>query len=861
MVKESYSDASSFPMGQGSTNCSVGLASNKFSFENEISTLLELFHRQITLDKTSKNEKTHKQNSSERSMESSSNNFDLDYIINKQVSSFAIPSFSVTSLTIVWVVNLLVCLLCFILAEIYQEYLDPFPLILLVILGCHLITMNNFFPYVLGRYRYGSHHYQLYQPFKGGHKFIILQFFGIFCVLFSLSVAFFHTLFLLSLSSHKNVHHGLYTIVIVFGIAGNILLYRSLHYFQPHKKRNVSTHSDTNDANPIFNETFPTPESFLEILYTGPNRESGLVVIFVIAQYFVSVLVVFLPDIATIVGVCCFLAQLLSGVLIHFTIGRAHRPGYGFGALRLRRGADTIGFWTARALYIGSLATNVALLMNSTIIHKIPFICVCVASLNGFSSIIFFFFVRTASFSATGVTPSESIFHLYGTVLNVATYLLGASYVMLTFYITLYEAELNNSKVGQNIKEILHFCLQLILAFSLFMAPITQACGCAIHNVDFAILCSFQVKPAFLSIQWGIWLLYLSEFLATALFLFTGTHFFGLIACISSAFTVTCITYSARIYNSEPDRSLWVDSTDLTTNLNDTTQGHCDTQSYSLDNASKQQKLESDLAFAKLRSLFLNSEEYSQYEGFRSLELSSLFNTGMIYAYICALTSFMLCFVIDLSERYMCFDAAIPRSKVLLLGCLFIGVSVPLANFSAQNKDIQVHNPLSANSRYVVLYVLSWTLHVFNILGNLFLINHFQKEGYSMALISHTIRGLLQFIPLILITIFIAMKHKNDLQNRQHRWISIRALQTLNLIFSKMLARVERKEDKDTLQILFSAVAEPVLQMFGGLDSPDMLHLCLPTQMRFGSKEDVQESQKAPFQPFFGCTKKTLQRS
>ncbi|CCW60934.1 unnamed protein product [Phytomonas sp. EM1] len=824
--------------------------SDKCPSEDEISMILELFRKQITFPGTSKNKEIRQEDSSEQPIESLPNNFDLGYLINKRVSSFAIPSFSTTSLTIVWIVNLLVCLLCFVLAEIYQGHLDMFPLILLVVLGCHIITLNNFFSYMLGRHRYGAHRYRLYQPFQGGHRFVIMQFFGISCVLFSLAVAFLHTLFLLSSSSHKEAQHGLYTTVIVFGVAGNILLHLSLYYFQPHEGERALMHADGNQESPTSNNgTFFNPTSFLELLYISPNCESALVVIFAIAQCFVSALVVMLPEIATIVSVCFLVLQLLSGATVHFFIGRAYKPGYCLGTLRLRRSADTIGFWIARALYIASVAMNALFLKSSSILHATPFVLVCIATFNGFSNVIFLFIVRSTSFSSIEVKPSNGIFRFFGAVLNVVTYLLGAVYIVLTLYITLHEDEMNCSDAGRSARDILYFCLQLILVFSLFLAPITQVAGCAIHGANFTIHHSSQGRPAFLFIQCGAWLLYLSELLATALFLFTGTHSFGLIASLSSAFSVTCITFSERIYNARPDRLCELEGGVSAANLSDMGEDGSDVQDFHLDNASKQQRPESRSAFDKRRSLLLDGGSYSEDEVSGNLQLGSLLNAEMICAYVCAFASFTLCLVLDLSEHYKWFDADIPRSKLLLLGCLFYGASVPLADFSSRSKGIHVFYLFSSSPTFVVLHALSWTVHVLGIVVNLFIFAHYQEKDHAAALKTHTIRGLLQFIPLILITIYIAMEYKNDLQNRQRRWLGVQALDTLNQILSKMVERSEKKEDKDALQIMFSAVAEPVLQTFGVLDSSEMLYLRLPIQASSSSEQGTPEGHEASHQP------------
>lgn len=74
--------------------------------------------------------------------------------------------------------------------------------------------------YFLGRKKFGTQYYRLYQPFMGGQRFVILQFLGVLTLMFAMIGASAH----LKVFDASHVTHGVLASLGAAGVIGSTLL-------------------------------------------------------------------------------------------------------------------------------------------------------------------------------------------------------------------------------------------------------------------------------------------------------------------------------------------------------------------------------------------------------------------------------------------------------------------------------------------------------------------------------------------------------------------------------------------------------------------------------------------------------------
>lgn len=597
--------------------------------------------------------------------------------------------FSTVSLLTVWVVDCIGGLLCFLLAEIYQDFYPAFPLVFFLALGSHLNLIAGVFVFLLGRAKYGQA-YRVYQPFNGGVRFVSLQCIGVSCVSASLLCT---AAFVLTFKSGVVHSRGVLTSLAVLALLGNVIVAVSIRHFEDSK---LAPSQRGSPSVVVLDATKrPSFSRLLVMLRRRPNAETALVAAFLSAQCLLTFAAVAAPQLQRYIAFINLLIQVCCGACTRFLIDKKDVMQSGGEGTYSSKGLENLVYGIIiRLFYVASVLANVVLLSASSgpLFSTTFFV---VEAVNLISCSVMVLFIRTTHRDTS--TRLNSACRLGGAVTLVISLLLGSLTIGVLHYKQQHPESLELIVEGTSwsYDAVLSFLAGLAQVLSLFCMPLTYVAGGVIHGSRFNILSpkKNQELISVLIIQVLGCLFFIAGVLCTAFYFAAKEPITGVLGVTLSTLSLCCMIFSIRQFNAVVGVvSSW-------TTCSSQTGGTSATQAEGAEPSPVPPLSEADVCYGR------NTDASP------STELSYIINDEMIVSYLLSLANVMLRVVVDISLHRIWGDVVLPHMKLITLANICFLVSVPLAHYSARGKGIRTFHPFSGSGSYVALQVLGWMLY------------------------------------------------------------------------------------------------------------------------------------------------------
>ncbi|KPA81000.1 putative diacylglycerol acyltransferase [Leptomonas pyrrhocoris] len=797
---------------------------------------------------------------------------------SKSLFRYELPEFSTVSLITVWGVDCVAGLFCLLLCDLYVNETAEFPLTFFLALGAQLNLLAGVFVYLLGRSMFGASVYRFYQPFTGGVRFVTLQFFGVMSVASSLLFcAGFGLLY-----DPNEVHtHGFLSTVATLALFGNILTLASLRSFTPYSKHAetpvpAASRGSAHTAEPRSGAAVLAEgglNAVLRFLCRRPNTESALQVAMLVAQNLLSCVAISFPQLQYTIFVFNFAITIACGVLSIFFV--SYRKGRGYTGLRLflPRTWDAVILWVTRLFYILALFANTLLIDASDETVQSSSV-LAVQGLNVVSCIALLLFMRTLhyeTFSDASAMPS-SVFELGGVVTVASCFVVACVNIGIFFYVQNFPAGLEEVIEGTSwtYRGVLIFVSQVAQLVSLLPTPLVYMAGVIIHGERFQTLTPQREAATFpvLIMQGLSYLLYIAAVINFVLYLTSKVPTFAALESTFSVLSVICMASSVRIYTFVMlNLNCFVPSSPTTTTTTATPaagnaagggKGRMSEAKVAAEKALEAAAGVTDAtpewsAAVKLASVLPSRPTEAQRAAAGTADtarqpeyefptVSYIMNDKLIISYLLCLTNIMLRLIVDVSLHRIWGDVELPYYRLITIGNLCFFACVPLAHYSATDKGIRVFHPFSGSGGFVALQVLGWMLYatfvITTVFGTVLAMNSDKVPEELVTVMNrgnvfYTLFGLLELIPLGLITLSIVIEARYTLASAVQQRLAKEAFLELRRILRKEV-QDKPEDEKAVTQVAFQTLMTAALRSFSLPISHSMLRLY---------KEDAAERQ------------------
>lgn len=716
-------------------------------------------------------------------------------------------TFSTISLALIWFFSFSGALICFVLAELYQSFVPEFPLVFVVVLGSQLQVLSPVTTFFMGKQLFGSV-YKAYQPFRGGAKFIFLQFIGILNV--SLSVL--GSLVYLLMFDTQHQERGVFAVLAVAASVGNALVLLSLRFYVIPQEyiEEIGNNSGIGRA-------------MLTQLQKHPNSHTALVAVLMVSQCVLTELARHAEALQFYCAVVSLVVHFFNGAVIHFLIGCRYTEGYSAAMVKLCYPADTVLYWLEWSFYWISMVFSFCIVLSSIRSENSSLLYVP-TMLSVITTSMVLLFVRTVSFKKRRRFPPLSLLVSLSSLLVVLiTLLIG----VFTTYTACYEDRRQYSVVpekpdssrpmsyawflGKETDDIaFHSTLRILQGMghglTLLASPMSLMIGRMVYGKDFN--CFRQTKFSFVFLHGLSGVLYSISVLTFLYFLFTRHLQLSLLTATTSVLSPLCLVSSFRVFEPVSDESI---------------------TPYQSHSPSPSASFYERVGGPSPQNTF-----------------SYLLNGELAVGYVCALASFMIRLIVNISGAHIWGSVQIPVLPLLFVAnCLFI-LSVPLVHISARDHGIKIFQPFSGSGVFVALQVIGWmvygSLALFSAisffltflsssttnrratpLGSVVGVN----AGSVTTLIdpqqlmwfttwSSTVVGFLEFVPVFLITVSITIESRLRLSRSQRCLLARDGLERLiQLTKTAMISEEHVTQEMEETQYLLHTLLQPSLEYYG----------------------------------------------
>ncbi|KPI86324.1 putative diacylglycerol acyltransferase [Leptomonas seymouri] len=772
---------------------------------------------------------------------------------NENFFCFELPEFSTISLLTAWGVDCIAGLFCLLLCDLYVNETSEFPLTFFLTLGAQLNLLAGVFVYLLGRKKFGANAYRFYQPFVGGVRFVTLQFFGVASVASSLLFcAGFGLLY-----NPKEPHaHGFLSTVATLALFGNILILVSLRSFVHYSKRADSsvTDGESSQAGASRSGAAVLAESnfnsMLRFLCRRPNAESALEAAVLVAQNLLSCVAISFPQLQAIVFVFNFAITIACGALSIFV---SYRKDKGYTGLRLflPHAWDTVILWATRLLYMLALFANALLIevsgeavQSSTVL--------AVQGLNGVSCIALLLFMRTLHYETPieATTLPSGVLELGGVVTVASVFFLACVNVGIFLYAQNFPSELDAVIEGTSwtYRGVLIFVSETVQFVSLLPTPLVYMAGVIMHGDRFRTLTPQREAATFpvLVVQGMSYLLYIAAVINFVLYLTSKIVTLAVLESNFSVLSVICMTASVRIYTSvvlhQRPFSVW-GKKERTTEIEqegrvnvERAEACKDPEAVASDtDATPEQatvfKLASVLPPRKKEAPAAGADAEKPKEEFATI--SYIMNGELTISYLLCLTNIMLRLIVDVSLHRIWGDVELPYYRLMTAGNLCFFACVPLAHYSAKDKGIRVFHPFSGSGSFVALQVLGWMIYAMFVIATVFsmiLVMNSDRMPEELVTVMdrsnvfHTLFGVLELIPLVLITFSIVIETRYTLAAVVQQRLAKESFLEIRRILREEVQN-KSEEEKAIAQVAFQTLMTAALHSLSLPTSYRMMRL------------------------------------
>ncbi|KAK7195303.1 diacylglycerol acyltransferase [Novymonas esmeraldas] len=771
--------------------------------------------------------------------------------------SFELPHFSTVSLLTVWVVDCAVGLFSLVLCDVYADQSPEFPLTVFMALGAHLNLLAGVFVYLLGREQYGARVYRFYQPFAGGVRFVTLQCLGVTCVAASLLLTAAYGLLFDPAKSHPRGFLSMSGALALFGNLLVLLSLRSFSYYDRTKAAASLSCTRTTRTGAAFLADGGV-STLLRFLRRRPNAESALEMAMLTAQSTLSVSAIRFPGLQKSVFRVNLAITLACGALSLLFVG--HRRSLGFVSFRLlmHRTFDTVLLWLSRLLYLVAVFANVLLLLHADERAVRSSSIVAVQGLSVVSCVALLMFVRMIRYEAVAKTPNvpSSVFELGGVVAVATVFVLGCLNAGIFFYTQTYPDGLAEVVEGTTwtYHDVLVLVSQLAQLVSLMPTPMVYVSGVIMHDERFRLLASnrpVETLPVLL-LQAVSFLLYVAAVFSFMLFVSSSALAIASLEAVLSVLSVFCMTGAVRLYSTmmlrgptflaatggEPATGADDDTTtaaaarpqaSATTAQAQVGPEYTSLSSPLLKNATEALKRggggggRGGVGFPEI--LHPDGAASPEVGGGVAEELANfayIMNGEMIVSYLLCLTNVVLRLLIDVSLHNVWGAVELPRTRLLTIANLCFVACVPLAHYSAKDKGVQVFHPFSGSGSFVALQVLGWMIYatftIVIIFGTILVRNaqSMPVEWHTLVEqqpVPYTLFGLLELIPVVLITLSIVTEARHTLTTALQQRLARESFLELRRILRAGVANTS-DEEKAVTQLAFRTLMTAALRSF-----------------------------------------------
>lgn len=710
-------------------------------------------------------------------------------------------TFSTISLALIWFFSFSGALICFVLAELYQSFVPEFPLVFVVVLGSQLHVLCPITTFFMGRQLFGNI-YKAYQPFRGGAKFIFLQFIGILNV--SLSVI--GSLVYLLMFDAQHQDKGVFAVLAFAASVGNSFVLLSLRFY-------VAPQEMVEDVV----GTSGLGQTLLFQIQKHPNSHTALVAVLMVSQCILTELARHAEALQFYCAVLSLLVHFFNGTVIHFLIGCRYTQGYSAAMVKLCNPSDTFLYWVEWSFYWVSMIFSGCIVLSSIRSENNSLLYVP-TMLSVITTSMVLLLVRTVSFKKTRRSqPVSLLVSLSSLLVILVTLVIG----VFTTYTACYEDQRQYSVVrdasaassnawflGRETDDaVFHRTLKVLQGvghgLTLLASPMSLMMGRMVYGRDFN--CFRQTKLSFVFLHGLSGVLYSISVLTFLYFLFVRHLQLSLLTATASVLSPLCLLSSFRVFEpvvEDPETAPY--------------QSHSPSPSAS---------------FYEKNPTPPNTFSY-------------LLNGELAVGYICALASFMIRLIVNISGAHVWGPVQMPVPQLLFVAnCLFI-FSVPLVHISGRDHGIKIFQPFSGSGVFVALQVIGWMMYgslaLFSAIsfmlafssgssanwlafyaGDASLRHEHNSEVDPQQLLwfttwRSTVVGFLEFVPVCLITVSITIESQLRLSRSQQRLLARDGFDRLVYLTRVALAKTEQtaEEVKET-QYLLHTLLEPSLEYYG----------------------------------------------
>lgn len=685
----------------------------------------------------------------------------------------ASPTSSILSsftLLLLWFFNISGALLCFVLAEVYKKFTPDFPLTFIVILGCQLQIISPIVTFFIARQHHGPV-FRFYQPFRGGPKFILLQFLGIFQVSFSVVAS---SVYLLIFDS-SDCAAGVFLALGLVAFLGNVIVLVSGRYFETQHHHEQAT--------------------FLRVLQRNPNSQIVVVVLLLFFQCVMAAVATRVPYLQKNVLRLMIAIELTIGCVIHVIVGYLYTAGYRLVMVSLSSVVDTIVLLASWGLYWTSLLYTAYTLKQSHSDNVDGEMCLS-TQLSLVSSAVLLVLLRVLDFQKRSKAPSRNP-QVSITAMAIAT----ITFLICAFvtHASLYLHRLRTD--AKTFKESPYIDIAMLLVSSVdrsFQSNLTIAvvgghCLALISTPVCHMVGRMVFGATFSSLQGRKLSFVCFHMASSALFVLSVISL--LLYCITSAFQWSLLTAGLSFISPV----LLLSSFRL----------------FSMDT------LPSPLPeFGMVRQ-----SSDTDYTSIYAEVLNGEFVTG----FTLALVSFTIRLMQDVARSHVWGRVEMPTTQLLLIANSCFALSVPLVHISAREHGVMVFSPFSGSGFYVALQVAGWMtygmhilIYVFSLLLGLFhsrdvtggeAAEVVMRSIFLMDSWSQSLAGLLQFIPLFLIALSVGIESQLSLSRAAKRNKAVEGVKRLLHLTCAALSLKTPDEVRET-QDLIDTLLRPALDYY-----------------------------------------------